>query len=72
MGAITIRSNPIPAGWRPTDWRLIIPQRPSHRSESPEPHIRLPGLRVQQIGEGAPKESGFESQYGLITGSPQD
>ena len=28
-----------------TNWKIIIPQTFSHRSQSSEPHIRLPSLR---------------------------
>ena len=35
-----------PLGGWPTNWKLIISQSFSHRSESSEPHVRLPNLGV--------------------------
>ena len=37
------------------DWRAVVPQRPSHRSESAEPHVSLPSLGVQQWEEEPPE-----------------
>ena len=37
---------PYPPGGQPTNWKIIISQRFSHRSESSEPHVRLPSLGV--------------------------
>ena len=41
MGELGIQSNPIP-----TNWRITIVWRFSHWSESSEPHVGLPSLRV--------------------------
>ena len=49
-GTITIKSNPITAGWL-TNWRTIIPQKSTHWSEDSEPHVRLPNLGVWQREE---------------------
>ena len=46
---------PYPTGGLPKNWKIIIPQKFSHRSESPEPHIRLPSLGVQQREEEPPE-----------------
>ena len=55
-------------GGQTINWKIIIPQKFSHRSESFEPHSRLPSLGVWQWEE----ESGFEGQQSLIAGVPQD
>ena len=52
-----------PGGW-PTNWRIIIWQRFSHRSESSEPHIRLPS---PASGRWAPTAFGSEGQQVLIS-----
>ena len=57
---------PYPPGGQLTNWKIIILQRFSHRSESSEPHVRLPSLG------GAPRAFGFEGQQGLSAGAPQD
>ena len=56
---------------RPTDWKIMVSQRVSHRSASSEPHFRLQNLRVWQCKE-APPASGFENQQGWSVGTPQD
>ena len=60
-----------PGGW-PTNQKIIILQEFSHRSESSEPHIRLPSLGIWYLGEGAPRAFGFEDQQGLSAEAPQD
>ena len=47
-GTIRIKSNPIPTGGWPTNWRTIIPKNFSHCYEGSEPHVRLPSLGIQQ------------------------
>ena len=44
---ITKKSIPIPPDGQPANQKTIIPQKLSHRSESSEPHVRLPSLGVQ-------------------------
>ena len=39
------------------NWKIIIPQKFSHRSESSEPQIRLPSLEVWQWEEEPPRNS---------------
>ena len=46
---------PYPLGGRITNWRIIILEKFSNRSESYEPHIRLPRLGVW-YGEEDPPE----------------
>ena len=66
------KSNPTPARWvthkletnyttevPPQDWRSWAPCQASQ-------------LGCLAMGRGAPRESGFESQWGLITGIPED
>ena len=43
-GTIMIKSNSIPLGGQPTNRKIIISQKFSHRSESSEPHTRLPNV----------------------------
>ena len=38
-GAITLKSNLIPAGWQPKNWRTIIPKKFLHCWEGSKPHI---------------------------------
>ena len=45
-GTITIKSKSIPLGGQPTNRKTIISQKFSHRTESSEPHIRLPVWRA--------------------------
>ena len=46
-GAITIKSNPIPARLSdPQNWGTIIPKKFSHCCESSEPDVRLPTLGI--------------------------
>ena len=44
----------------------------SHRSESPDPHVRFPSLGVWGWEKEPPRASGFEGQQGLSAGVPQD
>ena len=44
----------------------------SHRSESPEPHVRSPSLGVWGWEKEPPRASGFEGQQGLSAAAPQD
>ena len=60
-------------GWRATIWKIIIPQKFSHRSESPEPRISLPSLGAWEQEEETPenlalKASGVWSQEFHRTG----
>ena len=48
--------NSIPLSGRPTNWRIIILQTFSHRSESSEPHIRPPPQTGIQHQEEEPPE----------------
>ena len=61
----------MPGGWH-TNWKIIILQRFSHRSKSSESHIRFPQPWGLALGGGAPRAFGFEGQWGLSTGAPQD
>ena len=63
---------PHPPGGHPTNWRVIILQRFSHRSESSEPHIRIPSPGVQHREDKPPRTFGFEDQWGLIAGASLD
>ena len=47
---------PRPPGGCPTDWREIMLQTFSHRSESSEPHIRIPSPGLQH-GEDKPPQN---------------
>ena len=71
-GVITIKSNPIHTGWAthklednyttevlPQEWKFWVPH------QAPQPG----GLTM---GRGDPRESGFETQWGLTAGLPQD
>ena len=53
----------------PQTGKLIILQRFSHKSE---PHVRLPSQRVWHQEKESLKALGFESQWGLSVGAPQD
>ena len=50
-GTITVKSNPITAGWGLRDWRTLIPQKSTHWSKGSEPHIRFCNLGVRQREE---------------------
>ena len=59
----------LPRGWT-TDWKIIILQRFSHRSESSKPHVRL--TWGSSFGLRASRAFGFESQQDLSVGASQD
>ena len=48
VGGVDLWYNPIPypLGMCHTNWRIIILQKFSHRSESSELHVRLPSLGI--------------------------
>ena len=50
----------MPGGW-PTNWKIIVPQKFSHRSKSSEPHVRLPSLGVWQLEEVPPENLALKS-----------
>ena len=52
-----MQHNQIPhlPGRQPTNWKIIISQGFSHKSESPEPHIMLPRMRVWHQEEEPPE-----------------
>ena len=59
-----------PSGGQNTNWKIIILQRFSHRSESSEPHLRVPSLGVWKWEEEPPehlalKASGAWNSTGL-------
>ena len=47
-----IKPNPILTRWAPSNWEMVISQRFSDRSQTSEPHTRLPSLGVWQWEEG--------------------
>ena len=56
VGGVHSQYNQIPyppGGW-PKNWKIIISQRFSHRSESSELHVRLPSLGVWNQEEESP------------------
>ena len=74
VGGAHSRHSQIPylLGGQPTNWKIIILQKYSHRSESSGP---MSGSLVWGSGTGRrnpPRTFGFENQGGLITGTPQD
>ena len=62
---------PYPLGGRITNWRIIISQKFSHRSESCEPLIKLPRLGVWYGEEDPSRAFNLEGHWGLIAGAPQ-
>ena len=50
-GTITIKSNPKHTGGQPTNWKMVIPQKFSHRSETSELYIGLLSLGVWEREE---------------------
>ena len=64
------RENPYLLGGQLTSWKVITSQRFSHRSESSEPHIKLPTLG-SLASRGVPTESSFAGQRGVSAGAPQ-
>ena len=57
VGGALLQYNQIPylLGGLPTNWKIIISQKFSHRSESSEPHFRVPSLGVWHWGEKPPE-----------------
>ena len=45
-GTFMIQATPYLPGRQPTDWKITVSQRLSHRNENSEPHIRFPSLGV--------------------------
>lgn len=63
---------PYPLGGRITNWRIIISQKFSHRSESCEPLIKLPPDWGSGMGRRTPSRAfNLEGHWGLIAGAPQ-
>ena len=69
-GTIMIKSSPYLPGGQPTNWKIVIPQKFSYRSESPEPTAGFQALESDNGGE-APRETDFEDQWNLTAGIPQ-
>ena len=65
-GTITIKSNLIYAGW--------VTHKLEKLYHSPPTGVKVLSSQPGGLatGGGAPRESGFEGQWGLITGIPQD
>lgn len=61
----------IPSGCL-TNWKVILSQRFSYRSESSEPYVRIPQSGGLASGRGASRAFGFESHWSLISVTPQD
>ena len=70
-GTVTIKANPIPAGWAAHKLENNYTTEFSDRSENPESRIGFQSGE-SATGGGASGESGFEAQWGLIAGIPQD
>ena len=68
-GTIRIKSNSIPLGGQPTNRKIIISQKFSHRSESSEPHTRLPNVEGWSC-EKPPEHLALKASK-VLTGSPQ-
>ena len=47
-GTVTIKSNFIPAGVQPTNWKMIIPKKFSNCCKGSRPDIRLLSLEILQ------------------------
>ena len=58
-GSIMIKSNPTAPGWVNHKLKTIISQSFFHRSESSEPHIRIPSLGVWHQEEELPEHLFF-------------
>ena len=60
---VHLQYNQIPykLGRWPTNWKIIISQRFSHRTEHSEPHIRLPSLRVWRQEEEPQEHSALKA-----------
>ena len=48
---------------QPTNWKIIVPQKLSHRNESSEPHNRLPSLGVWQWEEEPPENLAWSQEF---------
>ena len=48
---------------RPTNWKIIVPQKLSHRNESSELHNRLPSLGVRQWEEEPPENLAWSQEF---------
>ena len=57
-----IKSNPIATVWVTNKLKIIVPQKFSYRSESPEPHIRLPRLGVWECEEHPPENLALKAR----------
>lgn len=60
---------------QPTNWKMIILQKLSNKSESSEPQSRLFSLKAWHQGEKStplPRAFGFDGQRGLRAGASQD
>ena len=55
-------------GW-PTNWKIIVPQKLSHRNESSERHMSLPSLGVWQWEEEPPKNLAWSQEFHGTWGS---
>ena len=51
----------LPGGW-PTNWKIIISQRFSHRNESSEPNVRLLSLRSWHQEDEPPKHLALKAR----------
>ena len=49
-----------------TNWKIITLQRSSHRSESSEPHIRLPSLEVCHQEEEPPEHLALNASRAAV------
>ena len=68
VGGALFRYNQIPCllgGW-PTDWKIIVLQRFSHRSESSEPNVRVPTLRVWHREEKPPEHLALKASSSWV------
>ena len=63
--------NPYPPGGQPTNWRIIMSQKFSHRRKGSEPHARFLSLRVQ-CERRRTQSIWLWMQWGLIARAPQD
>ena len=61
-GTFEIKSYPIPAKRATTNWKIIISQRFSDRSESSESHIRLPSQGVFHWEEEPPEHLALKAK----------
>ena len=58
-------------GWR-RNWKILILQRFSHRSENSKPMPGSPAFESGTQGWEAPRAFGFKSQWGFSSWAPQD